>query len=132
MFLLVGFVSIAVFGVFGMHADMQKHGSAGCIAATATGADCPQRATPADSLAFHATFFKSFSSAVFAGSVLSLLILGAILLIGFTHFRPVDFLIRFQRLADHSWFNFRAETLSPRPEFLRWLTRHENSPTLVF
>ena len=75
IFLLVGFVSIAVFGVFGMHADMQNHNGAGCIAATAAGADCPRQATPADSLAFHASFFKSFSSANFAGSVLSLLLL---------------------------------------------------------
>jgi len=78
--LLISFVSIAVFGIFGMHAGMQDHGG-GCIAAAAQGTDCPKQADPVEYLTFHLDAFRDFSTATFGDIATSLLIL-SLLVIG--------------------------------------------------
>lgn len=69
--LLIGFVSLAVFGALGMIGHGQQHG--GCIAAAAMATDCPGQESPLASATFHMKALASFMTAVF-GDVVGLAI----------------------------------------------------------
>lgn len=126
--LFLGFVSIAVFGVFGMHAGMQNH-NGGCIAATSQRTNCPKQSDPLEYLTFHLNAFRGFSMATFGENILvslfaiTLLVVGAglALFLGNPASPQLDF----------AYFRYRQrENLISPPEqrLLRWLALHENSP----
>ena len=132
--LLAGFVSIAVFGVFGMnHGNGQGHDmvSKNCIAATAKGMDCPKEAKPLDFAAFHINVFKVFSLATFGENIMNALLLAftSLLFIGLAFFS--QFLFRPPQLALYR-YRFRDSFSPPqKQELTRWLALHENSPTII-
>lgn len=135
--LLIGFVSLAVFGVFGMHAqaDMNMRGhdmpTSNCVGATVNGTDCPKQADPIDYLTFHFDAFRSFSLATFGESVMGaflLLAFAALLFVGLAFFKP--HLFEPPQLA-FSRQRF-GDPFSPpqKQELARWLALHENSPAV--
>lgn len=125
--LLLSFVAIAVFGFAMMGPD---DGHMGCIAAMAQGAaGCP----PAfDMVSLHLNAFNMFSSAIFGQNILSIIlalnIFLLLLLSAFfgNHFVPLplggDFRTRYYFESPHPTFSVRLN---------RWLSLHENSPSLV-
>ena len=119
--LVTSFVGIAVFGAFAMNHD-SGHAASGCIAATAKAANCSEETTPFALADFHISAFKSFSSAVFGGALLATLL--SMLLAGLVFFAPpllklVQFSPACQRFSSPQ-----------KQEFTRWLSLHENSPTV--
>lgn len=126
--LLVGFVSLAVFGAFGMHAFTKDH-ETGCIVATSQAADCPAEINPIESFSLHANVFKNFSDAVFgkAGfSVLAFYLLSALGLL-FGLYVPKFLKPKFSIVCRQT----NSDSFSPpsKYEFNRWLALHENSPS---
>lgn len=124
--LLVGFVSIAVFGFAGMS---DGHGS-GCIAAQAHGGVCPEQ-NPLGFASFHMEAFRNFSSAVFSDNSagLLLMILALILISTATVAGKISppakiFTAERQRY-------FESFLPSCQRTIMRWLSLRENSPTLV-
>ena len=124
--LLIGFVGLAVFGVFSMHAGMQDHGS-GCVAATAQGMDCPKN-NPLSYLAFHFGALKGFSTAVFGNFMMVFLLL----VFAFIYaFRPLSDL-RARSSFEYAAWGLRRERSSLQGERIRhWLALHENSPGIA-
>ena len=126
-FLLVGFVSLAVFGAFGMHMFTEDHDS-GCIVATSQGADCPREINPFDSLALHTGILKNFSDAVFGNTSFSALaffmLLGLSLLLGFLTLNSG----RLKIIPVRRWIKPDSFNPPSKYEFNRWLAIHENSP----
>lgn len=125
VFLLVGFVGIAVFGIFGVHAGMQNHNS-GCIAATAQGTDCPKQNNLLAYLAFHLSAFKSFSTAAFGDAAISLLLF-SLLAIGVVF--GVD--PKNSPAQQSAYYRLTSPALfRPLPHYglVHWLALHENSP----
>lgn len=133
--LLASYVTIGVFGVFGMHtqADMNMQGHnmppSNCIGATAQGVDCPKQADPIDFATFHIDAFRGFSLATFGENLMSMLLLifATLVFIGLAFFSPRLFKIpqlAFQR------YRFRHSFSPPQQQQLtRWLALHEKSPT---
>ncbi len=123
--LLIGFIGLVVFGVFGMHVEMQNH-NGGCIVATARGMYCPKQSNPVDYLTFHLYAFKNFLTATLsdvASSLLffSLLAIGIFFSALLVNLTPPKF--AYCRLK-------RSDSFSPpsQYELIRWLALHENSP----
>ena len=126
--LVISFISIAIFGVFSMHPEMQSHND-NCVAATVQGTDCPKQNNLFDFVFFHFNAFKNFLTAISSNSVFSLLIFYSfIILIGIK---------AFLRNSEPLRFNFarnelkRLEVFNPpsRHKFFYWLSLHENSPS---
>jgi|SRR3989344_4714649 len=132
--LLIGFVGLAVFGVFGMsHENGQSHDMtpSNCIVATAKGVDCPKEAEPIDFVVFHIDTLKDFFLATFGESVISafLLAFASLLFIGLAFFslyffRPPQLVFYRYRFRD-SFFPSQKQQLT------RWLALRENSPTPI-
>lgn len=126
---LVSFIGIAVFGVFGMsHGQAHDMGPNNCIAATAKGMDCPKEAEPIDFAVFHIDAYKGFSLATFGESAMSALLLAfaSLLFIGLAFFSP--HLFKPPQLAFYK-HRFRDAFSPPQQqEITRWLALHENSP----
>ncbi len=127
---IIGFLGIAVFGVFGM-SHGGTHSLNGCIAALVQGADCSIYQKAFSFLTFHLEVFKSFSTAVFGERLINALFiltasLSAIGLLVFTSSKK-------EALATvHSSFNGHPPgfvALSLTRQFTRWLAIHENSPS---
>ncbi len=126
--LFLGFVNIAVFGVFGMHSGMQNHDS-GCIAATAQGTGCPKQSDSLEYLTFHLDAFREFSTATSGENILASLLALTLLAAG------AGLALFLGNLAlsqlDFAYFRYKqCENFSSPPEqqLLRWLALHENSP----
>lgn len=128
-FLIIGFIGIAVFGVFAMnHGSGHSHN--GCIAATVQGTDCPKEENSLSFLNFHLDAFRSFSTATFGEYLASALLLlialvltVAVGIIGIIHSAPPVLATNYRRrqfLESHS-FPFQRE-------LTHWLALHENSP----
>lgn len=118
--LLASFISIAVFGVFGMsHGQTHDMDPNSCISATTKGIDCPEEASPIDFLAFHINAYNGFSLATFSKNLLSqlLLVFASVFFIGLLFFSPS--LFKRPQLAFST----------PQQHHLtHWLSLHENSP----
>ena len=122
--LLAGFVSVAVFGVFGMHAGMRSHDD-GCVAATAQWADCPKQASPFDYLTFHLDAYRNFSLITFGKSIMN------ILLLVFAALGTVFFSQHFSKPPQLLSQRYRSRDFFSPPQkqkLARWLALHENSP----
>lgn len=135
--LLIGFVSLAVFGFFGMHtqAQMNMDGhnmpASNCVGAAVNGTDCPKQADPIDYLTFHLDAFKFFSSATFGENVMGALLLAfaSLLFTGMAFFSP--YLFKPPQLAFYK-YRFRDSFSPPQQQQLtRWLALHEKSPTYL-
>lgn len=129
VFLISSFVSIAVFGVFAMSHGMER-GHAGCIAATAQGADCPKEESVLSFIAFHLDTLRSFSTAIFGQNILSLfpLIVSLLLLIATGTL--------YAGLGAFGLLSQFKQSLEPSPSPLqqhsiRWLALHEHSPAVL-
>lgn len=127
-FLLIVFVSITVFSIFGMHASMQDH-TGDCIAAAAQGAGCPKQNNPLGYIAFHFGAFKGFSTAILVNivslfSILFFLLLGIIFVIFLPGLIP-------QKSARYQLHRKDLFGLSSQYKFSYWLALHENSPAIL-
>lgn len=128
--MLIVFIGLATFGfgAFGMHTGMQSH-DGGCVAATTQGVDCPNQSNPTDYFSFHLNAFKDFSTATPGGNVLmfvfalTLLVVWAILKIFVDN--PTFPKLGLAHSRRFRWEFFKS---SPKREFIRWLSLHENSP----
>ena len=127
IFLLIGFVGLAVFGTFGAHTGMQSHDS-GCIAAAIQGTDCPKETNLFEYVAFHFGTYKDFSLATIDNNVGGSLLLTFIYLLfaGFALSQIYSLkspqLVSHNRLID-SLYNPQEQRLA------HWLVLHKNSPT---
>lgn len=127
--LLVGFVSIAVFGFAGMISD-GDHAHKNCLAATARAVDCPVQSDKLLSLWFHLDAFKQFSRATFVGLILPLLLVAGFALalarlsIGNIPARTSDPLFALER---------RKNFISPlKNQYSSWLALHLHSPSFSY
>ncbi|MBI4119271.1 MAG: hypothetical protein HY456_00300 [Parcubacteria group bacterium] len=124
IFLITGFIAIAVFGVFAMgHGNEHSHN--GCIAATAQGTDCPKEEGAFSFIAFHLEAFRSFSTATFGNNLASVLLLLIVSVLNVAVALPAF-------ATDHRRGQF-LESYSPpfQRELTRWLALHENSPAVL-
>lgn len=115
------FLGMAVFGAFGAAHGMEHGG--GCFAATAAGMPC--MADLAESLDMHFNTLRSFSTAVFTGS-LAIAFLVLFVRVAGAHAPRRDFpavRVSASRLAISDLPCARA--------FSRWLSRFEHSPSLA-
>ena len=127
--LLIGFVGLAVFGIFSMNYT-NGHDHDGCMAATAQGVDCPKEANLIDFVAFHFDAFRGFSLATFSESIMSTLLLAfaSLLLFSLAFFSP--HLFKPPQLAFNK-YRFRDSFSPPqKQELIHWLALHENSPAI--
>lgn len=132
IFLILGFLGIAVFGVFAMDFGMNggEHGHDGCIAAIAQGGDCPKWQNSFSLLIFHLDAFRGFSTAVFSDYFANALVLLSILMpiavfgffAGMRRVTP-ELATNCRRISPAELSSFQA-----RQKFMHWLALHENSP----
>lgn len=124
--LLVGFISIAVFGFMAMNDNHET----GCIATTVNGGVCPAQ-DPLGLANFYLSAFRYFSNAVFSGNFASFFL--AVL---------VSALISSAVLSEKIFFSVKTFTSEQKryfesflPSFrqtiVRWLALRENSPALI-
>lgn len=127
LFVIFGFVLIAVFGFLSM-----SHGSGHekCIAVTASRIDCPEKLGALGNAVFHADVFKKFSTAILSENISSVLLFFYLLALialfagGISHIsmREPYFAISMKRAL----LSYRT---LPRSKFISWLSLFENSPT---
>jgi len=127
MILILSFISLAVFGFFGMGEMNNNHVS--CIAAEIQNGKCPVTNTLFSFAGYHLDAFKVFSNAVFNGGVLLLLIF-AFLIFSFTNILKLEFSSPI--FASASRNSNQLNFTEAKCKFLRWLSFRENSPTVVF
>lgn len=130
LLLLIGFVGLAVLGVFSMnHGDMQKHDGS-CLAAGAKGLDCPEETRLIDYIAFHLGAYEGLFLATFGESVLGVLLLTFLALL----FRSLAFLFSplFKLLQLALYRRHLKVSFCPpqKQELTHWLALHENSPAV--
>ena len=122
-FILIGFISIAVFGFLAMGHDAASRGA--CLAMTFNRSACP--AGVFEMISFYSNAFKNFSLATISLG-LNLAILAATLMLAL-------FAAFFSPVASYaSPILRRVEFLAPlvsRQDFIRWLSLHENSPSFL-
>ncbi len=127
IFLLIGFIGLALFGVLSMHVGTHDHES-GCIAAAAQGVDCSKQSNLFDDLTFHLNAYQGFSLAALGENNANALLFffASLLLFGVALFSPL--LFRLPRLAPYR-YRFLGSFYPPhKQEFIQWLSLHENSP----
>ncbi len=129
--LLIGFVGLAVFGVFGMnHGSGPSHDMAAndCIASTVKGVDCPIEVKSLDFAVFHIDAFKSFSLATLGENFMSafLLTFVSLLFAGLSFFSSI--FLRRPQLAFYRYRFLDSFSDFQEQEFTSWLALHENSP----
>lgn len=127
LFVIFGFVLIAVFGFVSM-----SHGSGHekCIAVTASRINCPEKLGALGNAVFHADVFKKFSTAILSERILSaslffcLLMLAALFADGVSNVltREPFFAVFLKRIR-------LMHIAIPRSKFISWLSLFENSPT---
>ena len=115
--IVIGFSAITVFGIFAMN---HGHNEAGCIAASAQGATCPNTENTLSFIAFHLGAFKNFSTATF---IVTALLSIAILL------STAGSLVVAPSYSGRQLFSLSVPLLKQR--LTRWLALHENSPSLI-
>lgn len=132
IFLITGFLGIAVFGVFAMNHGA-GHSHSGCIAATAQGTDCPKEENAFQFLAFHLDAFRSFSTATFgdnlAGALLLLIALILTITVGVItsiYLTPPALATNYHRRQFLESYSFPFQR-----ELTHWLALHENSPATL-
>lgn len=129
IFLIIGFIMIAVFGAFTMN-HISANGHSGCIAVTAQRTICPMGGA-FSFIAFHFKAFRSFTTAIFgdgfAGMTAPLIVLLSIFAIGFfAKINPTPLLIK----ADCNLKRFpESNSFSPQQKLIHWLALRENSPS---
>lgn len=132
--LLIGFVGVAVFGVFNIHqGGMSDHNqtSGDCIAATTKGMDCPKEADPISFAVFHLDAFRDFSIVTLGENSLAListlLLLVAGVFFGILKGKASPPQLNFAYSRYRLWEFFR---LRLKRRLLGYLALHENSPTI--
>lgn len=136
IFLILGFVGIAVFGVFAMDFAMNDggYGHDGCIAATAQGGNCPGWQSGIALLIFHLDAFRGFSTAVFSDYFAS----AYVSLFAWLSIAVFGFFATARQMAPELTTNYRhsgfveLSSFQTRQEFINWLALHENSPQFHF
>ena len=124
--LILSFISLAVFGFFGMGEMNNNHVS--CIAAEIQNGKCPITNTLFSFADFHLNALKIFSNATFGLNILSL-IFALFLIFSFTGLLKFEFLIPvFVRESENLT---RLNLLKAKWKFSRWLSFRENSPSFV-
>ncbi len=124
--LILAFISLAVFGLFGMGDMNGSH--VNCIASEIQNGNCPVANTLFSFAGFHLNALKIFSSAVFGANILSLII-ALFLIRGFIGLLKFKFLIPvFARESENLT---RLNLLKAGWKFSRWLSFRENSPSFV-
>ena len=129
-FLIIGFVGVAVFSVFAMNHN-SEHGYGGCIAAAAQRVDCLKDEGVLSLIAFHLDAFRSFSTATFVDTTMSILLLLTALIYAtavgiIAHSRSSQIL--------HTTYHHPGQFLDFysflfQQKLVRWLALHENSPS---
>lgn len=128
--LIMSFISIAVFGVFSMHSEMQNHND-NCIAAAVQGIDCPKQNNIFDFLFFHFSAFKNLLIVISGNSVFllsifySFIIWIAMRVLFGNSGLPIFSFTRYKLKQ------FKLFSLLFRYKFFYWLALHENSPTAL-
>jgi len=127
IFLIIGFISIAVFGVFNMHHEMAMEKGINCIASAINGenAPCPKE-NPLGFAAFHFNAFKIFSS--------SFLVQTLVLTLAFLMFARLLALFSLNQTLNRGVEKSFTQFFEPEFNFwnfknISWLTLHENSPS---
>ncbi|MBI2639488.1 MAG: hypothetical protein HYW90_01180 [Candidatus Sungbacteria bacterium] len=123
LFVLIGFVGIAVFG-FMIMGHGNDHG--GCIVAIAKGIDCPEGWNTFSFAKFHLDTFRSFSAAIFSDSIGGLLLLLFFIVFWFGVIPRFQFYFLFNR--PFAAYRFLDSSWLVRRELTHWLALHENSP----
>ncbi len=131
IFSLIAFLSLSLFGVFGMHTSMQgKDG--GCIASTVQDSNCPYQVNSLDYLNFHLNAYHSFSSVVFGENVLKALLFSfSLLMLVILTFLTPHILRSTEFIFSKAKYRFRNSFYSHQKQKIsRWLSLFENSPTV--
>ncbi len=129
IFIVASFISIAVFGFWGMSHVMES-GHNNCIAATARGVACPKEINPFAIANLHLDALRSFSLATVAKNFLNEFASFLVILFMGLGIAALFFSNPLRNNPSRS-YRFLASFSSPRKQQLtRWLSLHENSPGL--
>ncbi|MBI2034093.1 MAG: hypothetical protein HYT13_03290 [Candidatus Liptonbacteria bacterium] len=126
--LFISFIAIAVFGILVMNLEAAD-GHVSCIAQTVQGALCPESSGPFSFIDFHISAFKSFSTAVFGGNALALILTVLFLLALFALAPAAVSGSQPSFIAFHSQKS--SEPILSKKPFIHWLALHENSPSFL-
>lgn len=131
IFLIIGFIGLAVFGFLGMHSEMQDH-NGDCAVATVQGGDCPKQSNLFNYITFHLDIFKSFSIAIFEESLLIFILTIVLLSIFFGLSKLLENLIFFKlNFICSRYRQLELFGLYAKRKFFHWLAFHENSPSIL-
>ena len=130
--LLIGFVSLAVFG-FAEMASTDEHANTNhrtCLASAVQGIDCPNEFGNFGSAFFHIAAFKFFSTitletALWLFAILALVAASYLVRALASRLAPTITAVSFQPLISH----LSLPTTHLQPLFLSWLALKELSPT---
>ncbi|MDP3764087.1 MAG: hypothetical protein Q8Q95_00495 [bacterium] len=131
LFTLLSFVSIAVFGVFGMDTNDHHYSINSCVGSLTQGTVCPNTGA-VDSIVFHLNSFKFFSNSTLAQNISLLLYAFLFLFLSLWVSKKIkpDFskqvLIDTQKLKMYKIFD--SLDLPFKQEKIFWNSLHENSP----
>lgn len=128
--LIIGFLGIAVFGVFSMSRG-SEHGHSYCIAATARGIDCPKEGGALSLAIFHLGAFRSFSTAIIGDGLGGISLLFLLLLWAVSARSVRELLYAASRLQPFPAYQCVAYPLPLRRRLIRWLSLHEHSPSIT-
>ncbi|MBK5215445.1 MAG: hypothetical protein JJE53_01395 [Candidatus Pacebacteria bacterium] len=129
--LLVAYIGLSLFGIFGMHISSQNQMD-GCIAATFQDANCPFQVNSLNYLFFHLDAYRSFSFSFFTDNILNTLSFSFML---FVFIGLVVFYSNLTKIPEltttKSRYRFRNSFFShQKQKIIEWLSLFENSPTV--
>lgn len=131
--LLIGFVSIALFGFIGIPHQMSGHSGSDCLASFVVGSSlCPDGNNSFSYAFYHIKAYQFFSNALISSFSIILAFITLAFVLTFI-FREVDsrFVLRNQIFYLKKRLVEIADSLhSSSSNFIRWLSILENSPSL--
>ena len=133
VFMILGFIGVAVFGFLAMGEHGPGHNFSGCIAALQGKADCSAFGGLVSFASFHLDAFKVFSSANFSAATAVGLVLFSAALVFSTASASRLFDLRFSKNTDSSAVTYSVGYgfYTPLEQNLKnWFALHENSPAI--
>lgn len=116
--LILSFISIAVFGIWGMHPGA-AHTVTRCLASLVHGSFCPEVNNALATVDFHFNAIKNFVSVVL---IFAVLVIAFVVLADFAYTSQSS-------VARQHIKSFQIRSAFSNQRFNRWLALHENSPT---
>src|SRR3989338_654112 len=133
VFMILGFIGVAVFGFLAMGEHGPGHNFSGCIAALQGKADCSAFGGLVSFASFHLDAFKVFSSANFSAATAAFLafFIAALVFSTASASRLCDLRVSKKTVASAVTYSVGDGFYTPLEQNLKnWCALHENSPAI--